>query len=382
MILFTVLCAFVSFSVDYGRVQVAKSQLQQAADAAALSAIQDLDSGATAAQNSAIATAAFNSADGRPVNLNSSTDIEFGSWNNNTNTFTVLPGSAAAVNAVRVTTRRTAANGNAIPLFFALGRSSCDVHSSAIAYKTSNSGGYIGISLTRMYNTARFDAYNSRSGPYSLATAQQGNLLSYSDMWLYDNSRVYGEAHWDLTGTFNHDSTAIVSPGPMTAEKLNPNFPPVALGNVASVNDNGQLTQYYSGNQLVIPNGKPPVTFPAGTYYFTKFDLGDNNTVNFDGPTVIYLKCGGDITSTLGATSRLPSDLAIKVAPNYNWKIDSGGTFYGTFYNPTGDVHHHNGGQSFGSVISDLLCFRQNSQGHQDLSLGKYATAAAKCLAK
>jgi hypothetical protein len=150
----------------------------------------------------------------------------------------------------------------------------------------------------------------------------------------------------------------------------------VSLGNVATVNDNAKLTSYYSNGRLVIPNYSGTTTYPGGTYYFTKFDIGRGNEIYFNSPTVIYLDCGGDIVSTLAPSSLRPADLAIKVTPNNNWKIDAGGVFYGFFYNPTGDVHHHNGGISYGSVISDLLCFRQTSQGHQDLSMGKYAEAA------
>jgi Flp pilus assembly protein TadG len=378
VVVMPVVLALISFGVDVGHVQLVKIELQSAADSAARAASSELSNGTTAAQTAAVQVAASNTADGSAVTLTTAADVEFGNWDSSARTFTVLNGSfASSANAVRVTARRTAARGNAVRMYFAsmFGYPSFDVSAVAIASKSASSGGYIGISLTRMYNTAHFDAYNSSSGTYSAASSVSGNLLSFNDLWLYDTSSVKGEAHWDTSGTFNHDATAIVS-GTCSAQTLNPNFPAVSLGNVATVNDNAQLTQYYSSNQLVIPDNKPTVTYPGGTYYFTKFDLGTGNTVRFSGPTIIYLKCGGDITSNIAASSLKPADLSIKVVPGYNWKIDAGGVFYGSFYNPTGDVHHHNGGVSYGSVISDLLCFRQDSEGHQDLALGKYAVAA------
>lgn len=292
--------------------------------------------------------------------------------------------AANSANAVRITARRTKATGNAVTLYFAslLGYGSFDVVTTSIASRTSYGGGYIGLNLTRMYNTAHFDAYNSTLGPYSASSAMQGNLLSFKDMWLYNYSSVYGEAHWDVSGIFNHDSTAIVSPGPMNAQKLGTDYPAVSAGNVASSNDNSKLVLYYSNNQLMIPNGRPPVTYPGGTYYFTNFNIGTGNQVYFSGPTIIYLNCGGQIQSTLAPSSLRPMELAVRVTPTNNWTIGSGGVFYGSFYNPTGAVHHHNGGVSYGSVISSLLCFRQTSQGHQDLSMGKYASAAGVVLVK
>lgn len=389
MVAFIVLCGVVSLAVDYGRVSLIKSELQFAADAAACAAIGQLGNGTAAAQTSVVQLAAANLAEGQPVVLVPSTDVEFGTWDSGARAFTVLTGSAASsANAVRVTARRTSATGNAPRLYFAalLGRSSFDVtgHSIALA---SGSGGYIGISLTRMYNTSHFDGYYPSGGPYSSSASVPGNLLSFKDMWLYDTASVKGEAHWDVTGTFNRDATAVVSPGPKTAEDLSTHYPPVDLGSVATANNNTRLTQYYVSNQLVIPDNIGTVTFPGGTYYFTKFDIGKGNSVFFSGPATLYLNCSGMIQSTIASSDYRPAKLSIKVAPatsgygpgptGYNWSIDASGNFYGSFYNPTGDVHHHNGGISHGSVISDLLCFRQNSEGHQDMTLGKYARASA-----
>jgi Flp pilus assembly protein TadG len=371
--------AFISFAVDIGHVQLVKTELQAASDAASRAASLELNNGTLAATNAAVQVAALNKADGSAVTLTPASDVEFGMWDSTARSFTVLTGSSTSyANAVRVTARRTAARGNGVRLLFAslLGHPTFDVTATAVASKSASSGGYIGISLTRMFNTTHFDGYNSTYGPHSATNSEAGCLLSFKDMWLYDNSSVKGEAHWDVSGKFNHDATAIVN-GLCNAEPLNHNFPAVTLGSVATVNDNARLTQYYSNNQLVIPDNKPAVTYPGGTYYFTKFDLGVGNTIRFSGPTIIYLQCGGDIQSNIAATGLKPANLAIRVLPSNNWKIDAGGVFYGSFYNPTGAVHHHNGGISYGSVISDLLCFRQNSEGHQDMSMGKYATAAA-----
>ena len=69
-------------------------------------------------------------ADGKAVVLDRSNDIEFGTWDDQSRTFSVLSGSAASsANAVRITGRRTAARGSAVSLVFAavVGQRTCDV---------------------------------------------------------------------------------------------------------------------------------------------------------------------------------------------------------------------------------------------------------------
>src|SRR4051812_37257514 len=77
MTVILVLCAIASLAVDLGRVQLAKSQLRSAADAAALAAGDVLLKDPNAARSTAIQIAAANKADGSPVVLDSSKDVEF-----------------------------------------------------------------------------------------------------------------------------------------------------------------------------------------------------------------------------------------------------------------------------------------------------------------
>lgn len=131
-ILLPAMVGFCSLAVDYGRAQLVKSQLLRAADAAARYGVTGLSSG-TAVSN-ATAAALANTADGTSVVLQAS-DIEIGVWNSTTRTFAV---SNVGSNAVRVTARRTAARGNAVPTMFAmaLGRGTVDVHAVAVASTT------------------------------------------------------------------------------------------------------------------------------------------------------------------------------------------------------------------------------------------------------
>ncbi len=113
-----VFIAFVSLSVDLARAQKVKTELQIAVDAAARNGAANLFTTVTQAQNAAINTAAANKVDGVSVALTAS-QIEFGTWNSSTKTFTVLAGTArSAANAMRVTISRTASTNTGVPLMF------------------------------------------------------------------------------------------------------------------------------------------------------------------------------------------------------------------------------------------------------------------------
>jgi hypothetical protein len=138
-ILLVVLVGFVSLSVDLGRAQVAQTQLQSAADAAARYGAVGLENilyGVSAAANNAAASGLDNLVDGTPLIIQSS-DVQIGIWNKTTRTFTVVSDPTTA-NAVKVSAVRSAARGTAIPMTFLklLGRSSFDLQASSIALLT------------------------------------------------------------------------------------------------------------------------------------------------------------------------------------------------------------------------------------------------------
>jgi hypothetical protein len=136
VVVFSVLLGFASFGVDWGRVQLAKTQLQHAADAAARYGASGLQNGPDAALANALAAGGENSVDGSPLVLDPNNDVAIGTWDPSTHTFTALPvGSQSSANAVQVTAHRIAARNTAVPLMFAqiIGKSSCDINTTSIA---------------------------------------------------------------------------------------------------------------------------------------------------------------------------------------------------------------------------------------------------------
>ncbi len=122
---------FAAVVIDGGHLYSLKSKLQTTADAAVLAAVGDLpDEDAVLATAVALATKNMSVAEHGTVLADA--DVVTGNWNSGTRTFTP---AGDPINAVRVVTRRSQANGNAAGLFFAriLGFDQVDVETTAIA---------------------------------------------------------------------------------------------------------------------------------------------------------------------------------------------------------------------------------------------------------
>ncbi|WP_394831295.1 pilus assembly protein TadG-related protein [Pendulispora rubella] len=137
LVLVFVLGAFVALAVDVGHLWLVRSELQNAADSAALAGVRDLNGLATQypfALSAARTYGDANQANGTYANIDPA-DVTLGRWDLDNRTFTPTLLPPYAVNAVRVTARRTAAKGNAIDMYFAqlLGIGSQDVTAQAVA---------------------------------------------------------------------------------------------------------------------------------------------------------------------------------------------------------------------------------------------------------
>ncbi len=120
----TVIIGMTSLSVDVGYLYVGRNSLQSALDSAALAGATALPSTATA-EARAVQFAQSNQVFQQSVTLQSS-DIQFGSYDSTTDTFTESP---TGVNAIRITRQMT------MPLFFGpiLGVNTVDISAEAIA---------------------------------------------------------------------------------------------------------------------------------------------------------------------------------------------------------------------------------------------------------
>ncbi len=139
------LLAFASLGVDVGLVWAARTQLQNATDAAALAGVASLIQVDPLAVTEPLARerAMDLASRHRAVHANSLAlregDLEIGSWDLSERQFTPLPGAddPFRVNAMRVTARLDEASGNGpVPAFLSrvVGRESFDVGAQAVAY--------------------------------------------------------------------------------------------------------------------------------------------------------------------------------------------------------------------------------------------------------
>lgn len=129
--LMVVLCGFASFAIDFGRVEMVRTELQRAADGAARYGAANLYNvlyGVSAATNTAIASAKENNVNGKPCVLNAS-DVVIGKWNSTKHKFTASSDLTKA-NAVQVTTRATVA----LPFATVVGKSSIELSATSVVY--------------------------------------------------------------------------------------------------------------------------------------------------------------------------------------------------------------------------------------------------------
>ena len=128
IVILLALTAVASLALDYGRVQMVKTQLRAAADAAARAAAHDVPFDQGLAKADAVAYAQKNLADGTPVVLDPS-DITIGYRDTTARTFAATVPSGKTANAVQVFARRLKSRNNGVPLIMAnvLGFGSCNV---------------------------------------------------------------------------------------------------------------------------------------------------------------------------------------------------------------------------------------------------------------
>ena len=130
-LLFVPFIVFAALAIDIGYVDSVKSQMQNTADAAALAAAGSIDD-VTTGQLRATDVAAQNMSASKYGTVLTSSDVQFGNWDTSTKTFTV---TGVDPDAAKATVRMTAANGNAISLYFAqiININTVDVTLSAVA---------------------------------------------------------------------------------------------------------------------------------------------------------------------------------------------------------------------------------------------------------
>ena len=361
--------AIVSLAVDVGHARLVKNQLQNAADAAARFAGAGMQTGISTARSNAVIAAGNNTADGTPVILDPNIDVEFGTWDRSARTFTVLSGAAqSGANAVRVTCRRTAARGNPVELTFgpAIGRSTCDVTAVAIALMGSGPPfGVVGLNGIRMSGSSTIDSFNSSNGPYLPGTATaNASVGSNGNITLSGAATVRGDAR-PGAGMTTSGGTVTGSTAPLTSALSEP---AASAGSYVTTNNDANVAAYMSGGGFSL-SGSQSAVMPAGTYYFTSFNMSGQSTLTLLGPVTIYVAGTVSLSGGVTTSNSIPANLNIQVTTSASVTLSGATNYYVDLYAPQSRVSLTGGAQLMGSVVARFLTMSGGSSIHMDQSL-------------
>lgn len=353
-----------SLAVDLGRVRTCHEQLQNAADAATLAAVNELptvDFGTIT--QTAIDVAGENPALETMADVRSA-DVEYGIWNRANRSFTVVSGNQRnAANAIRVTAQRIAARSNAAPLFLAriVGVSSSDIRTIATAFIGGGQRGFgiVGINSISMNGTTLTDSYNGASGPYDPGHPDHdGTIASNGNISLVGTVDVWGDARPGIDHVVTDPTLVHGWAGSLDAPLV---YPPAT---VPSGTPNG------TPNPINLNGNKTQIISP-GSWVFSSISTKGNSTLKFTGKTTVYVT--GDISITGGVVfgSTLPSDVNIVKIGSGNVDLGGGSAWYAEVYAPQADVKFHgtNSGGFYGSIVGLTLTIDGNSKIHYDESI-------------
>jgi Flp pilus assembly protein TadG len=362
----TAMMGLVSFGVDMGRVEMAKTQLRRAADAAARYAAPGVSDGT--ATSRAIAAAADNLVDGTPLVLLNS-DVTTGRWNNGN-----LVGGTA--DSVRITAVRTAARGTGIPLLFAqiIGQSKCDLHVTVTAKFTAPQRfGIVGLASVSM-NGNSADTYYSAAGATTWQSAATNlvDVMSNGNISLSGGATIHGNANPGIGKTVSTSGGSTVT-GSTANLTTTLSYPNATAGSASTTNNNASLSATYfnSGNRNFNVAGGASVTLPGGTYYMNDLTLSGGSSLSFSGPVVLYLTGKLDFSGGSVSTSgSLPTNMQINMCSTNTVNLSGSSTIYATVYSPSSDLTLSGTTSFCGSVIAGTITMSGSATIHYDKSLG------------
>jgi Flp pilus assembly protein TadG len=275
-----------ALAVDVGRAYAVKSDLQTAADSAALAAavmLPDVEAAMQAAQR-----AVDRSLPDLKPRLTSE-DLKFGEWN--ASTHSLIEGTGKS--AVRVTVQLAESRGNALNSIFAgiIGESSTDVAASAAAGK---SGVFCLLALDQKGEGLEIDGESSLE---LTACSAQVNANKKDALKVHKKSEFFSDGVC-VTGGASVTGDSTVSPQP--SEYCPPHADPLAglqMPEIGACTDEGltikdETVNFSTGrvfcNGLKL-EGSATAIFEPGLYVIDdgKFELSDDARIEGDGVTIV-----------------------------------------------------------------------------------------------
>ena len=294
---------FAAIVIDGGHLYSLKSKLQTTADAAVLVAVSELPD-TDAARTAAIVMAGKNMPTGEHGAVLANADVVTGNWDSGTRTFTP---AGDPINAVRVVTRRSQANGNAAGLFFApiLGFNQVDVETTAIA----RTGGFPPYCLLALdpNDQKALDIGNAT------ITANGCNVQVNSDN---PDQAIAGNPSGDLIAD-NICVNGGVSPGPTLSPEPQTGCPVVpdplaSLSGPTDLDCDYNAVSFNGGTHTLAPGvycggieatGGATLNFQAGDYVIKDGPLLATGGSSFSGDGVSFYLTGDGIVDLRGVST-------------------------------------------------------------------------------
>lgn len=359
IVLTPVLLLVCALSVDWGRVQLVKMELNRLCDGAARYAATGVFDGTTLTKAQYVA--GHNLVDGQSITV-AAADVEPGKWNSSTKTFTA---TTASPDSVRVTLQKS------VPALFATvaGGSAKTVTVRAIARFTVTGYGLVGLNSISFSGHSTASYWSNGSGPNA---SNFGNIASNGPITIGGSSTVNGNVYLGPSGSVSGGSvTGTTSKLGSPLSYPNGDASPYSSSN----NDNGQLpNSIMTGNSINMNNKTASIA--GGNYFLQNFSVTGNSNITFTGPTTIY--CYGSFTMTGGANtaSSIPGNLKLVMVPNPtngnppgNISIGGNASLYASIYAPQSDISIGGTGSIYGSALGKTINISGTGDVYYDMSL-------------
>ena len=356
-----------SLAVDWGRIQLAKTEMRRSIDAAARAATAYLPSDPTGARNAAISIAAQNTVDGQPLVLTTA-DIVIGKWNSTTKT---IDTSSPTPDAVQITGYRTTSRNGQIPTIFAkvIGMTGVDLVFYGTAQGVGGPGTYgiVGLNYFNMNNATCFTgSYSSTTGVFTTGmSSNEGSIACNSSMNLNGSASVGGTIYYNTSsapsGAVNYDAKT-----KMTSSIATPTTP--TAGSYTSSNDNANLGLPTSGANVNFSSGSFSV--PGGNYVINSFSMTGGN-ITFTGPATIYMYGNFSISGgTITTYQNKPTNLKIKLCASAGVNLSQSSNLYAVVDAPTSPLNLNGSVSLIGSVMSSGISMGGTGGIYYDTDLG------------
>jgi hypothetical protein len=350
------LFGFAALAIDGARLYSLRTELQTAANAAAVAAAHDLPD-ASAVQATAIVFGERAMPPARHGSVITAGAVETGHWAADARRFTA---GGTPVNAVRVAARRTAAGGNPVELFIApaLGFDATDVSAHAVAARAGQSGSSVAMlaldpGQVTVNSGARLDlgdgSLAANSGSASAVRVNSGGqifanrVITPGGIDAGAGSQISAEVLSDTDGYALPDACAGAvdpdPPGSCSNWSGGPNVDPGCYRNVNVSGNNNRLS--------------------PGTYYISgDMNFNSGSRISGDGVTLVLLNGNMNLNSGSRQEFSAPADTGVVVykasSGAVNWNSGSRSRFEGVLYFPEAQVNV-NGGAHVASTCTQLV---------------------------